>query len=84
MNNSNKYFGNFQGFSVENQENLQEVLTRQLYVCQCYIALNILKSNGHFVVKLFDLFTSFSVGLIYLMSRCFQKSTEIMKKFMEM
>lgn len=29
--------------------------------------------GGHFVCKLFDLFTPFSVGLIYLMYRAFDK-----------
>ncbi|MPC39189.1 Cap-specific mRNA (nucleoside-2'-O-)-methyltransferase 1 [Portunus trituberculatus] len=30
------------------------------------------QSNGHFVCKLFDVFTPFSVGLIYLMYRSFK------------
>lgn len=61
------------GFSVEGQENIQEILSKQLYLAQCLVALSILRTNGSFVVKLFDLFTPFSVGLIYLMSKCFDK-----------
>lgn len=61
------------GFSVEGQENIQEILSKQLYLAQCLVALSILRTNGHFVVKLFDLFTPFSAGLIYLMSKCFDK-----------
>lgn len=61
------------GFSVEGQENLQEILSKQLYLCQCLTALSIVRVNGHFVTKLFDLFTPFSVGLVYLMYKCFKQ-----------
>lgn len=61
------------GFSVEGQENVQEILSKQLYLCQCIVALGIVREQGHFVVKLFDLFTPFSIGLIYLMYKCFQQ-----------
>lgn len=61
------------GFSVEGQENVQEILSKQLYLCQCLTALSIVRVDGHFVTKLFDLFTPFSVGLIYLMYKCFKK-----------
>lgn len=30
-------------------------------------------TGGHFVCKLFDLFTPFSVGLVYLMYHAFEK-----------
>ncbi|CAF1274866.1 unnamed protein product [Adineta ricciae] len=59
------------GFSVEGQENIQEILSKQLYLCQFLTALTILRPGGHFVCKLFDTFTPFSVGLIYLMYRTF-------------
>jgi cap1 methyltransferase len=61
------------GFSVEGQENEQEILSKQLYLCQCLTALSIVRVDGHFVTKIFDLFTPFSVGLIYLMYKCFKK-----------
>ncbi|XP_058814458.1 cap-specific mRNA (nucleoside-2'-O-)-methyltransferase 1 isoform X2 [Topomyia yanbarensis] len=61
------------GFSVEGNENAQEVLSKQLYLCQILVALSIVRTSGHFVVKLFDLFTPFSVGLIYLAYKCFRK-----------
>ncbi|XP_070161216.1 cap-specific mRNA (nucleoside-2'-O-)-methyltransferase 1-like [Polyergus mexicanus] len=60
------------GFSVEGQENIQEILSKQLYLCQCLVALMIVRPSGHFVTKLFDLFTPFSIGLVYLMYRCFE------------
>ncbi|CAO1399811.1 unnamed protein product [Diamesa serratosioi] len=61
------------GFSVEGQENIQEILSKQLYLSQCLVALSIVRTKGHFVVKLFDLFTPFSVSLVYLMYKCFQQ-----------
>ncbi|XP_011505620.1 PREDICTED: cap-specific mRNA (nucleoside-2'-O-)-methyltransferase 1 [Ceratosolen solmsi marchali] len=61
------------GFSVKGQENLQEILSKQLYLCQCLVALMIVRVNGHFVTKVFDLFTPFSVGLVYIMYRCFKR-----------
>ncbi|XP_049768155.1 cap-specific mRNA (nucleoside-2'-O-)-methyltransferase 1 [Schistocerca cancellata] len=60
------------GFSVEGQENIQEILSKQLYLCQCLVALSIVRTGGHFVCKLFDLFTPFSVGLVYLMYKSFK------------
>lgn len=61
------------GFSVEGNENIQEILSKRIYLCQCLVALSIVRSNGHFVCKLFDIFTPFSVGLIFLMYHCFKK-----------
>ncbi|XP_063429042.1 cap-specific mRNA (nucleoside-2'-O-)-methyltransferase 1-like [Mytilus trossulus] len=61
------------GFSVEGQENIQEILSKQLYLCQFLVAISILRTGGHFVCKLFDLFTPFSIGLCYLMYRIFNK-----------
>ncbi|XP_017870136.1 PREDICTED: cap-specific mRNA (nucleoside-2'-O-)-methyltransferase 1 [Drosophila arizonae] len=61
------------GFSVEGQENIQEILSKQLYLCQFNTALKILRVGGSFVCKLFDLFTPFSVSLVYLMYKCFQQ-----------
>lgn len=61
------------GFSVEGQENIQEILSKQLYLAQCLVALTVVRSKGHFVVKLFDLFTPFSVSLIYLMYKTFKQ-----------
>ncbi|XP_053685471.1 cap-specific mRNA (nucleoside-2'-O-)-methyltransferase 1 [Sabethes cyaneus] len=61
------------GFSVDGNENMQEVLSKQLYLCQMLVALKVVRVGGHCVIKLFDLFTPFSVGLIYLMYRSFEK-----------
>ncbi|KAE9548020.1 hypothetical protein FO519_008769 [Halicephalobus sp. NKZ332] len=67
------------GFSVEGQENIQEILSKRLYLCQFIAALSICKvqsensPGGSFICKLFDIFTPFSVGLIYLMYLAFEK-----------
>ena len=60
-----------QGFSVAGQENLQEVLTKRLVLCQFLCALSILRKGGYFLCKTFDLFTPFSIGLVYLLYRAF-------------
>ena len=61
------------GFSVEGNENIQEILSKQLYLCQFLCALSVLRTGGNFVCKIFDIFTPFSVGLIYLMYSCFDR-----------
>lgn len=55
------------GFSVDGNENMQEILSKRLYLCQFLCALGILRTGGHFMCKLFDCFTPFTIGLIYLM-----------------
>ena len=64
-----------QGFSVEGQENIQEVLSKRLYMCQMMVALGVLRAEGRFVCKLFDLTTPFSAGLVYLAARVFRRVT---------
>ncbi|XP_043916302.1 cap-specific mRNA (nucleoside-2'-O-)-methyltransferase 1 [Protopterus annectens] len=61
------------GFSVEGQENIQEILSKQLLLCQFLMALSVVRTGGHFVCKTFDLFTPFSVGLVYLLYCCFER-----------
>ncbi|KAF3849873.1 hypothetical protein F7725_019592 [Dissostichus mawsoni] len=61
------------GFSVEGQENIQEILSKQLLLCQFLTAISTLRTGGHFVCKTFDLFTPFSVGLIYLLYLSFDR-----------
>ncbi|EEB15816.1 conserved hypothetical protein [Pediculus humanus corporis] len=65
------------GVPIEENFNDQELICKKLYLCQCLVALMIVRTGGHFVVKLFDLFTPFSVGLVYLMYRSFQSVTII-------
>lgn len=62
-----------QGFSVEGQENIQEILSKQLLLCQILTALSTVRTGGNFTCKTFDLFTPFSVGLIYMLYLCFDR-----------
>ncbi|KAK6052249.1 ribosomal RNA large subunit methyltransferase J [Cooperia oncophora] len=55
------------GFSVEGQENIQEILSKRIYLCQLLVSLCIVREGGVFFCKLFDIFTPFSAGLVYLM-----------------
>lgn len=61
------------GFSVKGQENIQEILSKRLYLCQCLLALKVVKVDGHCIIKFFDTFTTFTIGLLYLMCKCFKK-----------
>lgn len=61
------------GFSVNGQENKQEILSKRLYLCQCLLALKIVKVGGHCIIKFFDTFTNFTINLLYLMCKCFKK-----------
>ena len=40
-----------QGFSVEGQENIQEILSKRLYLCQFLVALSILREGKIFLGK---------------------------------
>lgn len=57
----------------DGQESVQEVNSKQMYVAQCVLGLSVIGVHGHFVMKLLDVFTPFSVSLIYLMFKCFNK-----------
>ncbi|PAA76081.1 hypothetical protein BOX15_Mlig024465g1 [Macrostomum lignano] len=61
------------GFSVEGQENIQEIRSKQLYLCQALTAMLVLRSGGSFLCKLFDIFTEFSAGLMYLLYLAFDQ-----------
>ncbi|XP_026689318.1 cap-specific mRNA (nucleoside-2'-O-)-methyltransferase 1 [Diaphorina citri] len=61
------------GFSVEGQENIQEILSKRLYLCQFLVSLFIVRPEGHFVCKVFDMFTPFSAGLLYLLYRSYKQ-----------
>jgi len=63
------------GFDVAGQEDRQEVLSKQLYLCQILIAFKVLRKDGDFVLKMFDTFTAFSVGLLYLLYCSFNAIT---------
>lgn len=59
------------GFHV-GKENSQEIAFKQLYICQCLTGLQLVRENGSLVVKFFDVVNKYSVGLLYLMYKCFK------------
>ena len=61
------------GFDVSGHENEQEILNKQLTLCQFVVGLSLCKRGGHFVCKIFDSFTPFTVGMINLMWRHYER-----------
>lgn len=61
------------GFSVEGDENNQETRSKQLILGQFLMAMMTLKKGGDFACKLFDVFTPFTVGLLYILFRHFEE-----------
>lgn len=55
------------GMDFTQDQNNQELTNAQLLLCQVLCAFMILREGGVFVCKTFDLFTKFSVDLMYLM-----------------
>jgi hypothetical protein len=47
------------------------VLSKQLYLCQFTVALGIVRVGGHFVCKVFDVFTPFRLERIKRESEVF-------------
>lgn len=61
------------GFDVKSNENSQELLSRQLYLCQAIAAIACLCDGGDFVCKYFDTFLEFTADLLFLLSCCFEE-----------
>ena len=61
------------GADYSQDQNSQEVILKQLLLCQFLCALNVLRKGGHFVCKAFDLFSEFSVGLLYILYQHFDE-----------
>lgn len=61
------------GMAVDGQENAQEQAHKRLVLCQYLTALRILRKGGSFLCKVFDVYTDFSVEMMYLLAQCFEK-----------
>ncbi|XP_053699253.1 cap-specific mRNA (nucleoside-2'-O-)-methyltransferase 1-like [Sabethes cyaneus] len=59
------------GFYVKN--NHQEVISKQLYLCIILLAISLNRPGGQAILKVFDLYTPFSVGLVYALSQSYGK-----------
>lgn len=64
------------GFYVE-EGTSQEIACKQLHLCECIVALSLVREGGSFVIKFFDLLDTFTVGLVYLMYKCFKQMSII-------
>ncbi|XP_055549451.1 cap-specific mRNA (nucleoside-2'-O-)-methyltransferase 1 [Wyeomyia smithii] len=59
------------GFYVKNSH--QEVISKQLYLCIVLLAISVVRPGGNAILKVFDLYTPFSVGLVYTLSKSYGK-----------
>ena len=60
------------GFDVRDNYNSQELLSRQLILCQFTTAISVLRKGGVFVCKLFDCFHPFTISLLYILYMNFE------------
>lgn len=51
----------------------KEIISKRLHLACCAYALAVLQPGGNFILKIFDAFTPFTVGLIYIMHMCFRR-----------
>ncbi|KAF8931084.1 FtsJ methyltransferase domain-containing protein 2 [Haplosporangium gracile] len=61
------------GISVDGDEAVQETLLQRLILCQILTMFMTLQKGGDFVVKVFDIFTPVTAGLVWILSRNFEK-----------
>lgn len=61
------------GFDFSVDYDKQEIISSKLIFAQFLYALSMQKQGGHFILKVFDLFTPFSVDLVYLLSIFYEK-----------
>lgn len=66
------------GFDFSIDFNKQEELAMRLIFCEVVCALGVQKKGGMFVCKVFDLYTHFSIKIIYIL-KCFYKTINIYK-----
>ena len=63
----------FQGFSVEGQENIQEILSKQLYLCQFLVAISIIRPGEVLLDNLKTVHPQFSCLYRLLVKSAYQK-----------
>ena len=61
------------GFDYSNDYNSQESDSYRLLFSEIYIALNIQKQGGSFLIKFFDIFNYKTIQLIYILFICYNK-----------
>lgn len=61
------------GFDFSQDFNKQESLAMKLILCEIIYGIILTKKDGHFVIKVFDLFTKCSYEIIFLLSCLFKE-----------
>lgn len=61
------------GFEIGDDARGQEILSSRLILTEILTALQVLKSGGNFVCKIFDTVSKISADLIFLLSLCFNE-----------
>ena len=61
------------GFDEGNDFNHKEQLHYNLILSETYSAISLQKTDGHFILKMFDILTDTSIHLIYLLSLCYKE-----------
>ena len=61
------------GFDTSDSFNSQELDTYQLIYSEIFIALNIQKKGGNFIIKIFDIFYNKTIQLLYLLYLSYEK-----------
>jgi len=61
------------GFDYSNDFNGQELNSSRIIYSEIAVALNILQKNGHFIIKLFDLYSVNSLQFLELLNNSFEK-----------
>lgn len=53
-------------------EDRKELRCKPMILAETYIAMRVLREGGTFVLRMYDIFTPYTAGLIYLMYRAFE------------
>ena len=61
------------GFDFSIDFNQQENLCMKLIFCQICYALAMQKNGGHFVLKIFDIFTQGTIDILYILANSYEK-----------
>lgn len=61
------------GFDEGTDFNNKEQLHYSLILSEIFSAIKLQKENGHFILKVFDVFTQTSINLLYLLTLCYQE-----------
>ena len=61
------------GFDFSIDFNQQETLATNLLFAQVSFAISMQKTNGHFILKIFDIFTKTTCDILYLLSTLYKQ-----------